>query len=128
MVEHAVERLIVISQAGVTRPVVSSLSKALWGTWGDVGKAMHWNLLKHKRLGELAAIRECRETRGETTYTIVRATNLGNSTYEGSWGVAPVVLAPLALSPSAAALGVSAATQQHPIFGSVSHARRASSS
>jgi len=87
--EHAVERLIVISQAGVTRPVVSSLSKALWGTWGDVGKAMHWNLLKHKRLGELAAIRECRETRGETTYTIVRATNLGNSTYEGSWGVAP---------------------------------------
>jgi hypothetical protein len=88
--EHAVERLIIISQAGVTRPVVSSLSKALWGTtWSDVGKAMHWNLLKHKRLGELAAIRECRETRGETTYTIIRATNFGNSTFEGAWRVEP---------------------------------------
>jgi hypothetical protein len=88
--EHAVERLIIISQAGVTRPVVSSLSKALWGTtWRDVGKAMHWNLLKHKRLGELAAIQECRETRGETTYTIIRATNFGNSTFEGAWRVEP---------------------------------------
>ena len=87
--EHAVERLIIISQVGVTRPVVSSLNKALSGPWGQMGKAMQWNVLKHKRLGELAAIRECGETHGETTYTIIRPGNLGNSTYEGSWGVAP---------------------------------------
>jgi len=87
--EHAVERLIIISQAGVTRPVVSSLNKALSGPWGQMGKAMQWNILKQKRLGELAAIRECRETRGETTYTIIRPGSLGNSTYEGSWGVSP---------------------------------------
>lgn len=90
--EHAVERLIVISQAGVTRPVLTSLNTALWGSWSrwpQMAKAMHWNLLKHKRLGELAAVRECRETRGETTYTIIRPVSMGNTTHEGAWAVAP---------------------------------------
>ena len=54
-----------------------------------MAKAMHWNLLKHKRLGELAAVRECRETRGETTYTIIRPVSMGNTTHEGAWAVAP---------------------------------------
>ena len=90
--EHAVERLIIISQAGVTRPVLTSLNTALWGSWSrwpEMAKGMHWNLLKHKRLGELAAIRECRETRGETTYTIIRPASMGNSTHERAWAAAP---------------------------------------
>lgn len=90
--EHAVERLIIISQAGVTRPLVTALNsvwRGSWRQWTQMAKTMHWNLLKNKRLGELAAMRECRETRGETSYTIIRPASMGNSTYEGAWGAAP---------------------------------------
>jgi nucleoside-diphosphate-sugar epimerase len=76
-------RLIILSSAGVARPLELKhlLKRPLAST---LSGRLVW-----KRRGELAAIEACRSSGFKTTYTVIRAGDLGESDWKDAYRVKP---------------------------------------